>query len=166
MINLVLSEIVDQLNEFLKRAFERQENSAILSDLVDQEGKMAFKETNVVICTLIALEQEKVLRNHLPQASPKMNPPILVNLDLLFTCYFPGNYQESLKYLSLVISFFQSKSVFTSANSPGLPLEVDKVQLEVLSADPATQREIWSSLGAKLMPSVFIKLRTLPILTQ
>jgi hypothetical protein len=91
------------------------------------------------------------------------NPPIQLNLYVLFAAYFPGNYLEALKFISLVLGFFQGKQVFTAQNTPGLPDGVDKLVVEINNLDQHAQNQLWSAIGAKMMPSVSMKIRMIVI---
>lgn len=163
MIHLVLPIIVGELNNFLKRSVVETEDKAILSNLVDQSGALAFTGENKVICLLTGIEQERTNLNSFPAAPTKKNPPIYLNLYLLFAAYFPSRYDESLKFMSLVISYFQGKQLFTPQNTPGLPPEVEKISIEIHNIDQHNQSQLWSAIGAKMMPSISMKLRMLAI---
>jgi len=163
MIHKVLSEIINELNAFLKRAVSSTEDRIVLSALVDQSGSIAFSGENKIVCMLTAIEQERSNLNKFPTSPVMKNPPIYLNLYLLFSAYFPGNYDESLKFISLVISFFQGKQLFTPQNTPGLPAEVDKISVEFNNLDQHAQNQLWSAIGAKMMPSISMKLRMIPI---
>ena len=81
-----------------------------------------------------------------------------------------GNYLTALRLLSYVLSFFQSSNVFDSSQYPSLNANVDadkpwqKVGKLLVNLHPVTleqQNNLWASLGAKYMPSVIYKLRTM-----
>lgn len=163
MIHKVLPVIIDELNSYLKRAVTDTEDKAVLSALVDQSGSIAFAGENKVVCLLTGIEQETVARNNFPTAPVMKNPPVHLNLYLLFAAYFPGNYLEALKFISLVITFFQGKQFFSSQNTPGLPDGVDKISIEINNLDQHSQNQLWSAIGAKVMPSISMKLRMISI---
>lgn len=162
MIHLVLPIIVAELNGFLMRAVADTEDRAVLSALVDQAGEIAFQGEDRVICTLTGVEQERTNLNQMRSAAIVANPPIYLNLYLLFSSYF-RDYDEALKFLSLVIAFFQGKQVFTPQNTPELPDGVEKVSIEINNLDQHQQNQLWSAIGAKMMPSVSMKLRMVAI---
>ncbi|WP_020570431.1 DUF4255 domain-containing protein [Neolewinella persica] len=167
MIHKVLPIIVDELNAYLKQATSRTpEDWIVLSDIVDQTGSVAFSGKNKVVCMLTGIEQERSNFNKLPTGPALRNLPIYLNIYLLFAAYFPGSYEESLKFISLVISFFQGKQVFTPQNTPGLPPGADKITVEITNLDQQAQHRLWSAIGAKMMPSISMKLRMIPITTD
>jgi hypothetical protein len=164
MIHKALPVITAELNSFLKLSVSVSEDVVMLSQLVNQSGSLAFSGTDKVICTVTAIEQESVA-NYTSQLTSKarQNPPVFLNLNLLFSAYFPGNYVEALQYISLVISFFQRKSHFTRQNTPELPDGVDKLTIEINHLDQHAQNELWVATGAKMMPSINMKLRMIAI---
>lgn len=163
MIHQVLSVVVSELNAYLKRAVADPEDRIILSQLVDQSGGLAFSGSNHVICTLTAIEQDRSnINQKMPRAILK-NPPLYINLYVLFSAHFPGNYGEALKFVSLIIAYFQGKQVFTLQNTPGLPEGVDKLSIEFNNLNQHEQNQLWSAIGAKLMPSISMKVRMLAI---
>jgi len=163
MIHRVLPVLVAELNSFLKRSVSDTEDRAILSSLVDQSGSLAFTGENRVICMVTGIEQERVNINQVNTSSVLKTPPLYLNLYLLFSAYFPGNYDESLKFISLVISYFQGKQFFTPQNTPTLPEGVEKLQIEINNLDQHAQNQLWSAIGAKMMPSISMKLRMITI---
>jgi hypothetical protein len=66
-----------------------------------------------------------------------------------------------LRFISFIIAFFQQKSAFTRADTPGLDPEIDKLIFEMASISPEQLNNIWGCLGAKYMPSVVYKVRML-----
>ncbi len=163
MLHQVLPLIVSELNAFLQKTTSTTEDIALLSDLVDQSGSQAFVGENKVVCTLISLEQERNIMKALPTDRVSLNAPVNFNVNVLFSCHFSGNYTEALRLLSLVIAFFQGKQVFTTANTPGMPEETPKVSLEFVETDLTAQGQMWGALGARLVPSVYMKLRMVTI---
>lgn len=164
MIHKVLPVIIAELNSFLKRSVSSSEDLVVLSSLVNQSGSLAFTGADKVICTVTAIERESVreFAAHQPHMA-RQNPPILLNLNLLFSAYFPGDYVTALQFVSLVISFFQGKQLFTQENTSGLPDGVDKLTLEINPLDQHAQNELWMATGAKMMPSINMKLRMITI---
>lgn len=163
MIHRVLPVLIAELNDFLKRTVSDTEDRAILSGLVDQSGGLAFTGDSKIIAMVTGIEQERSTINRVMPSAVLKNPPIQLNLNLLFCAYFPGNYLEALKFISLVIAFFQGKQVFTAQNTPGLPEGTDKVSVEISNLDQHAQNQLWSAVGAKMMPSVAMKLRLITI---
>jgi hypothetical protein len=164
MIQNVIPVIVRELNSYLGLRFGFNEQKVIISNLVGQDGSIAFKDENKVVCSLINIEQERVNLNAHFMKNAKTNPPVNLNLYLLFSAYFSSaNYEEAFKFLTSVISFFQGKQVFTPSNTPLLDKNVDKITFEIVNLDLRELSNLWAALGAKYMPSVIYKLRMISI---
>ena len=157
MIHQVLPIIVDELNDFFQSRFDTSEDKVILGNIVQQDGTVAIEGEDKVIVSLINVERDG--SNQLA-GSGGPNPPVHINLYVLFAAYF-NNYLESLKFISGVIGFFQGKNNFNPHNTPLLPADVNQVRLEIVNIDFRELSNLWASLGAKYIPSVIYRLRTL-----
>lgn len=165
MIHLALNTIIQELNSYLRQASAIPEDKAILSDLVDQEGSMAFSGKNKVVGMLTAIGHEHTTPYQSPPGTARPNPPVLLNLNLLFAAYFPSDYPEALRFISLTLAFFQNKQVFTHQNSPDLPSGIEKLTVELNDLDQQAQNQLWSAIGTKMMPSISVKVRMLSLPT-
>lgn len=77
----------------------------------------------------------------------------------MFTsCFDDNNYEESLKFLSHILSFFQYKNVFTPQNSE-LDHRVRQLHFEIAKLSFHELSNIWAYLGAKYSPSVVYLVR-------
>jgi hypothetical protein len=123
--------------------------------------------------TVINIEEEKVFKTQEPPVIKKGNnyfrkePDIKLNLYVLVSAY-NKNYEEALKFISRVISFFQLNSVFTrpdplSKTEKDFPEGCERIIAELYSASFEQQNQIWASLSTGYMPSVIYKIRTLII---
>ena len=91
---------------------------------------------------------------------PGMAPPVTINIYLMFAAYFPNfNYVESLRYISLVIEFFQNHNTFNNANTPLLSDNIDKLHAEFYNVDINEVSRFWGSIGANYIPSVAYKIK-------
>ena len=92
------------------------------------------------------------------------NHPIYLNMYVLFYSLFNEKlYEESLKFISAIIGFFQSKKVFTPNNTSGLDQQIDKILVEINNISFHEQSNILSALGAKYAPCVLYKMRMVGI---
>jgi len=164
MIDQALTVISQEINQHLKLRFNLNEDKVVLSTLVDQDGKVAIQDENKVVCTLIDLSEESTIKNtrgyrevNTGEFSRKSN--LYLNLYILFASYFTSqNYTDSLKYLSEVISFFHAKPVLDKANSPSMSTTpLDKLKVEIHHQDANSKNNLWSTLGAKYLPSIAYK---------
>lgn len=169
MIDQVLQYIVVEINQYFRVRFGLNENIVVLSGIVNIDGTPALQQDNKIVLTLLNIEQEKVVATNgnyqsIGDKTSKVNPPVFINLSLLFSGYFPGsNYAEALKFVSGVITFFQGNSSFSREETSTLPEGVDKLVFDLQKFTYQDLSHIWGMLGSKHMPSVGYKLRMLMI---
>lgn len=127
-----------------------------------------------VVITLVNAEEESALKNsngfHRANGGRMTveNPPIYLNLYLLFSANWPDGYDTAIHRLSNIIEFFQGKNIFTVQNSPNSvdtlnTIDPDIVDLRlILNMYTMTFEQInhlWGSLGGKQIPFVMYKMR-------
>lgn len=124
--------------------------------------------------SLINVEEEKIFKTQVPAVVRKENgqyyrkePDLKLNLYVLISAYHK-NYEDGLKFLSRVVSFFQANNVFqnqqgTLARKEDLPAGIDKIIAELYSAGFEQQNQIWASLSTGYVPSVIFKIRMIII---
>lgn len=169
MIEKVLLFIKNQINNYLNLR-TGSDDKLELGPLTDNDGKIIV--TNLGL-TLVNIEEEKIIKNQQPffRETPqgtiaKVNPKIMVNLYLLFTANFGDDefsYRENLKFISYVMSFFQTKNVFTPKQFPELDSNVEKLMAELYTMPFEQLNYLWGAIGSKYLTSVMYKLRMLAI---
>ena len=183
MIETALTLLRDELISFI----ESKNNTAISGDdvVLDNIGFFeASKETdpldNKIIITLVNIEEESTLKNQPVLKRPftnnaiYQNPPVHLNLYVLFTCTYAGNkYKDSaLVALSYIIGFVQSKNSFSIATSVSQIKDADMVQEDILNLKFSLElytltfeqiNHLWGSLGGRQMPFAMYKLRMVAI---
>ena len=170
MITQTLSFIKNTLNSYLKLKTNNDDDKVVLTNIVSQDGTTTHLPENSILLTLINVEEEKVGKSQTSYIElsngviSKINPEIKLNLYLLFSANFgEDKYNEALKFLSLIISFFQNKNVFNHQNSPELNEKIEKIIVDLYTLNLEQQNHLWAALGAKYMPSVVYKIRMLTI---
>lgn len=168
MIERVLVFLKNQLSSYL--SLKTGENDKIsLVNLTDKSGKTLIDGLGM---TLINVEEERILRNqevyqqNTAGRFEKVNPELHLNLYLLFTANFgdkESDYRESLKFISYVATFFQSRNVFTPGSYPELEEGIKKLVAELFNLSFEAQNNLWASLGAKYMPSLVYKVRMISL---
>ena len=163
MIEIALQFLRDEVNTFLGTATGSNAVEVKLSSVVDDAGKYAF-EQEVVGCSIINIEEERTLKAHLPQRSYTngqhviSEPELKLNLYLMFAANFKV-YEEALKYLSHILTFFQSHPGFTQQEFPRLDSRIEKLALELQSLSFEQLNQIWGFCGGKQLPSIIYKAR-------
>jgi hypothetical protein len=165
MIDDVLCMLRDKLNGYLKY---RAEISSDIVSFIDGISNDSLTFTpDKVVPMLINLEEDKTLRQvELFEGRIKnsiktnVNSTVCINLLVIFICRF-SNYTQSLKFLSLVIKFFQRNQVLDHANTPDLHPDIDRLKIELVTLPVSQQNEIWSSIRTPVTPSVLYKISML-----
>ena len=157
MIDKVINGIAKRANEFLQNKLNVEEEILVVNALTDINGKVSSGIENKICMFLIGVEEEKVVKNNLKISN---NPAIYININVMFAAYFPqSNYLDSLRFISLVINFFQNNPIFDFQNTEGLPLNIPKLHVEILNMQIEESMRIWGSLGPKYIPSCAYKIR-------
>lgn len=168
MIHAILKYIADDLNKYLRLKFNISTDMLKLSHLVHQDGSEAT-DGNKIVFSLIGMNEEKLnrwkdnYRKDWQGNAVRVNPPVNLNLYVIFSANFKQNYEDALRYLSAVISYFQKKRIFTPEDSPGLPEGTGSISFELVDLDLRELSNLWGALGAKYLPSAVYRIRTVSI---
>jgi hypothetical protein len=182
MLRTAMEFLTEELNQYMKVKDPinfGNVDCVILSGLMNPDGTFAIpmdqgNESFKVILTLINLEEDRIADSQLNHQRKNdliqvINPPVNINAYVLFSVYAPS-YPTALRLLSHVISFFQSNTTFTPAKYPHLNAKVEedrpwqKIERLTISLYGTTfeqQNNLWAALGAKYMPNVIYKVRTM-----
>lgn len=176
MIHTSLSFLTRQINENLKlRTDDPNTERIFLTSVATENAGIVIPDSSLGL-SLINIEEErhyKEQKNTLLNengVAEQMNPEIKLNLFILISANFQDtrnadptdDYVEGLKQLSYVISYFQSKNVFTPDNSPAMSEidpELQKLVVELYSYSFEQLYNFWSVVGTKYLPSVLYRVR-------
>ncbi|MEL6811871.1 MAG: DUF4255 domain-containing protein [Bacteroidota bacterium] len=171
MIHNTLNFLTTSINNYLKIKNGLDEEKVFLTHVSDESG-VAIPDKSLGL-SLVNIEEEKVFKEQKTTFINSeggvefRNPELKLNLYILISAnYDSDNYSEGIKQLSYVISFFQSKNVFTNDNSPAMASEnpdLKKLILELYSYSFEQMYNFWSVLGTKYLPSVLYKVRMLTV---
>jgi hypothetical protein len=168
-IRATLEAVLQRLNEFLQATARRPEAWAVLSNLVDPEGKPYDGARNRLVMFLANVQKEisvGTAGDSLPVSGSQsaVVPPLLyVDLYVLVLAnFYDADYADGLGILSLAIGFFQQNPAFTPATLPGLPPGVDRLSFEMVNLEAADLSHVMGIAGVKYLPSVYYRVRGLP----
>lgn len=134
--------------------------------------------TNNIIITVVNIEEESTLKNQSALRRPVstiatyLNPPVYLNLYVLFTCNYSGDdYLLALRRLSFIIQFLQSRNSFSVSSSvAGNSFDLTekgitnlKFTMELYTLTFEQINHLWGSLGGRQMPFAMYKLRLVAI---
>ncbi|MBX2924689.1 MAG: DUF4255 domain-containing protein [Chitinophagaceae bacterium] len=119
---------------------------------------------NNIVITMVNIEEETTLKNQPALRRPfsgiatYRNPPVCLNLFILFTCnYFGNGYPFALKRLSYVIKFINTRSSFSISNRTEEITEV-RFTMEMVKLSFEQVNHLWGTLGGRQIPFVLYKL--------
>ncbi len=178
MIHSTLRFLTRSINDYLKIKNSLDEDKVFLTHVSGEAG-LAIPDKALGL-SLVNIEEEKVFKEQSAAfingngTVEYRNPELKLNLYILISANYQNqnlndpsdDYYEGLKQLSYVISFFQSKNVFTHDNTPVLAAEEPKIKkliLELYSYSFEQMYNFWSVLGTKYLPSVLYKVRLITI---
>jgi len=163
MLDIALQFLKDELNTYLLARTGSSTVSVKLTGVVDEAGKYAFGGETIG-ATVINIEEDRVFRSPLPEFSyvngqhVVAEPELKLNLHVLFAANFK-QYEEALKFISYVLTFFQSRPYFSSDEYPGLNPGIGRLTVELQSLSYEQLNQIWAFIGGKQLPSVVYKVR-------
>lgn len=167
MIHNILPVIVSELNEYLKSRYNTSEDCVVLSNIMNLDGTVAVKEMNRMVCTLINVREDRTLKASKGFRGGESGfylsgGDLQISLDIgFFAVYKNSLYVDAMKFLSGTLYFFNEKSVFTNANTPGLSTNVDRLTFELRTLDTNELQSIVSLMGLRHLPFVVYNMRLL-----
>ena len=167
MLDLALKFIAVELNSYLRARTNSDFGQAEIGRVVDDAGKWAIKEDHIGLA-LLSLEEERAAKGQVPEGTlingryVMLEPPLRLNLYLVAAAYFK-QYDVSLRYLSLVLTFFQSRPLFTPERYPALDPRIDRLAADLYSPGFEQLNQIWTSIGGKQLPSAVYRLRLIAL---
>jgi hypothetical protein len=171
MLDVALNFLTAELNSYLLARGARNTTDEIgkveIGRLVDDAGKWAIKDDHVG-AALIHLEEERVMKSHLPETALSggrhvvLEPRLKLNLHVLFAAKFQ-KYNEGLRSLSLVLTYFQSHPTFTPDTYPGLDARIERLTVELQSLSYEQVNQVWAFIGGKQLPSAIYKVRMIAL---
>ena len=163
MLDLAFKFLAAELNSYLRARTDSDFGEAEICRLVDDAGKWAVKEDHLGV-SLIGIEEDRILKSQLPEHAyidgrhVILEPEIKINLHVIIAAHFKV-YEEALKYISHVMTFFQSHPTFTQEQYPALDSRIRRLipELQTLSYEQLNQ--VWAFIGGKQIPSAVYKIR-------
>jgi len=162
VIDSAIAFLAAEVNTYLKQRTGTALDVVEAGGITDDQGKWAFNDS--LRLALAAVEEERTLREQLPERvlidgnHVLLQPPLKLNLVVVFAARLI-NYDDSLRYLSYVATFFQAHSAFTPDEFPGLDPRIERLAPEMLSYGPEQLNQMWAYIGTKYLPSIAYRVR-------
>jgi hypothetical protein len=163
MLDVALRFLQTELNSYQLTCLGSSFGNVEIGRPVDDNGKWAIKEDHIGVA-LINIEEERTLRSQLPETTYVngrhlvLEPELRLNLHVLFATNFK-QYDQALRQLSYVLTFFQAHPVFTVDRHPGLDPRIQKLSVELLSLTYEQLNQVWAFIGGRQLPSVIYRVR-------
>jgi hypothetical protein len=163
VIDAALNFLANEVNVYLVKRTGSELGAVVAGPLVDDRGNWVVPQDTTRL-TLFQIDEERTLREQMPERTivgsreVVLPPALKLNLVLLFAGRFQ-QYDQALRTLSHILTFFQARPVFTPADNPGLPPGLDRLAVDLLNYGPEQLNQMWACLGAKYLPSVVYRLR-------
>jgi len=170
MLDVVLNFFAGELNAYLKARTGIDADVVALSAIVDENGKYAIANDSVGV-NIVNIEEECVHKQQLPQSTLRagqnilLEPRLNLNLSVMFAANYK-HYDQGLKYLSYILTFFQSHRLFVPADYASLDQSLKRVVVELQRLNYDQLNQIWAYIGAKQLPSVVYRVRMVGIQDQ
>jgi len=167
MLDRVLDFFSGELNAYFQAKTGVVGDTVSAGPIVNDSGKYAIQE-NSIAATIINIEEDAILRDQLAEVRYQQNqhvtlePKLKLNIYVLFSANYT-RYDQALKHLSLVLSYFQSQRVFTSTNFPNLNSAINRLSVEMQTLSYDQLNQIWAYIGGKHLPSVLYRVRLVSI---
>ncbi len=175
MIHIAMNFINDELNNFAQLRYGQGNQSNPFCSLQNlawlATGSSSNSGNTPLVISLIHVEEDRIAKQPdwtLRQGNTiyNVNPTVPINLYCMFAGstdsgnFDSSGYIESLKAISIVIRFFQTKNMFTPANS-GIDQRITRLIADMYTLSFQELNDVWMANGGKYYPSVIYKLRTL-----
>ncbi|WP_074405573.1 DUF4255 domain-containing protein [Aquimarina megaterium] len=173
MIFEVLQIITEEVNNFFDIELEEKPVSLDNIAFIESEDDEPSDSNNIVL-SLLHTEEETTMKNMLNHEieGTKVvykNNKVHLNLYIMFSAN-RNDYKESLKSISKVVEFFQSKRIFTQSNT-SFDRDLDgmdqignfKFTVDLFTPSFEEMNFIWGTLGGKQYPSIIYKISLLEV---
>ena len=172
MIGTALQFVAQQLNQVVcqKLHVPTTEERVILGSIVGPDGSLLLQnKKNVLVVDLVSIQQADYTGQLPPSVRggvvSQKSPTMYLSFTLLLAAFFEQKmYAEGLNRLNLVMDYLQGhRSWDASSSMPGLPPGIERLAFEIENLDYHEQSHLWGIIGAKYLPSVFYKMKLLPV---
>ena len=144
------------------------ESRVLLNNLIDSNGSIPQANQNKIVISLINIEKETNKPFYSNQQKVANGNYVNIslaeryNLDVLICSNF-DDYNETLKFLTAVITFFQANNSIDAGKYSNIPAGLTKLEYEIEKITYHNMQSLWTAMGAKYQPSVVYKMRLITI---
>ncbi|WP_428242866.1 DUF4255 domain-containing protein [Gynuella sp.] len=170
MLDRVLDFFDGELNAFFQAKTGAIGTTVAAGAIVNDSGKYVVPQDSIA-ATIINIEEDTSLKeqnreNRFQQGQNiQVEPRLKLNLFILFSANY-SHYDQALKHLSLVLTYFQSHRSFSRERYPALNENIERLAVELQTLNYDQLNQIWAYLGGKYLPSIVYRVRLVSIQDQ
>jgi hypothetical protein len=167
VINVLIAHVVTELNAYVKLR-SGVADRVVAGTLMTVEAKANPQLNDKVAAVVVNVEEDRVYKSvetitKKPDGTGQVGrPEIRLKLYLLFAANL-NVYNEALKALGYVVTFFQHRDIFEYASIAALSGVTGRMVFELHSLTFEQQNHLWGAMGAKYLPSVLYKVGVVTI---
>ena len=163
MLDVAVNFLTKELNAYLVARTGVTFGAALLSVLQTDTGKWAIPDDGIGVALVTAWRNVPSRRScrraiYADGHHVVLEPELKLNLNLLFAANFK-QYDQGLRQLAYVLTFFQARTVFTAERYPGLDPRIEKLGVDLVSLTFEQLNQLWAFVGAKQLPSALYRVR-------
>ena len=167
MLDVVLNFFAGEINAYLKARTGIDADVVELSAIVDENGKYKIGKDSVGV-NIINIEEECIHKEQLPKSTYQsgqhiiLEPRLNLNLSVMFAANYK-HYDQALKYISYVMTYFQSHRLFVPGDYAALDQSLKRVVVELQRLNYDQLNQVWAYIGAKQLPAAIYRVRMIGI---
>ena len=171
MIHESLKFLTEEINQYFEiKLGATTEKRVVLGNITYANNKAPDGNSGIaekVVASLVNIEEDKVSKFQetnirINQRRVYENPPVPLNLYVLFSVN-RTDYDDCLRWISLIMEYFQQQNVFTPQTYPALNAKIKKLIVEFYPLSFEQINHLWSILDGKYIPSVLFKIKQINI---
>jgi hypothetical protein len=168
MIDLALSFLANRINGYVTAETGNPVGVAKVGPIAGIDGKWVVPAKTVAV-SLISVDEERTLKAQVPDREYVdgrqllREPKLRVDLHVLFAAHWPDEYDKALQAIAHVLTYFQSHPSFTADTCPDLDPRIERLAPVLQSLTYEQLNQVWGFVGAKLLPSVVYRVRTIAL---
>jgi hypothetical protein len=169
MIDQLLKILQKKLESLLQAARSDQANWVVLENPVGADASPSEGPDNKIVMSALSIQADSSTGAFTPpnmgagDLYPIASPPLHLDVYFLLAANFSAdNYAAGVGMMSRIISYFQEKPVFTHADTPDLPDEMERLAVEFVSLDFTQANNVATLTGMKRFPFLLYRIRRVP----
>lgn len=158
MIDDALNLLKGKLNEYFKLKTDITDDKVAYLD-GSKMDPITFP-LNAITPIIVNIQEERQLRQADYYKAVVKNgvktevaPEVRIKFNVLFVARFT-DYDQGLKFLSLIIRFFQANRLITHDDAPEMDADIDRLFIELITMPQSEQNDIWNALRTTYLPSI------------